>query len=84
MVELALAGSRPTIPSHLEQLRSLLSRVPVDRLQAASALLLEARKTGHRVYVTGLGGSASTAAHVACDLQKTAALRQALVPPTLA
>jgi D-sedoheptulose 7-phosphate isomerase len=60
--------------SHLEGLRSLLSRVPIDRLDAAVGLLLEARAAARHVYVLGNGGSASTAAHFACDLQKTATL----------
>lgn len=74
MLELALAGSQSAILSHLENLRSILSQVPIDRLEAAIGLLLEARKTAHRVYVIGNGGSASTAAHFVCDLQKTASI----------
>jgi D-sedoheptulose 7-phosphate isomerase len=58
--------------SHLEHLRCLLSKIPIDRLEAAIGLLLEAREAAQRVYVMGNGGSASTAAHFACDLQKTA------------
>ena len=74
MLELARAGSRSAILSHLERLRALLAQVPVDRLEAAIGLLLEARQAARRVYVMGNGGSASTAAHFVCDLQKTAAL----------
>lgn len=74
MMELALAGTQSAITSHLENLRSLLTQVPIDRLEEAVGLLLAARATGRRVYVMGNGGSASTAAHFVCDLQKTATL----------
>jgi D-sedoheptulose 7-phosphate isomerase len=74
MLDLALAGSQSAVRSHLEQLRVLLSQVPTDRLEAALDLLLEARETAHRVYVMGNGGSASTAAHFVCDLQKSATI----------
>jgi D-sedoheptulose 7-phosphate isomerase len=74
MFELALAGSQSAIRSHLEHLRYLLSQVPLDDLDAAVSLLLEARATAQRVYVMGNGGSASTATHFACDLQKTATI----------
>jgi D-sedoheptulose 7-phosphate isomerase len=74
MLELAPAGVDSAVTTHLGQLRDLLSQVPTDRLSAAIDLLLEARHLSRRVYVMGNGGSASTAAHVVCDFQKTAAI----------
>jgi D-sedoheptulose 7-phosphate isomerase len=72
MVGLTLADSQSAVSAHLDRLRDLLSQVPVDRLEAAVGLLLDARATARRVYVMGNGGSASTATHLVCDLQKTA------------
>jgi D-sedoheptulose 7-phosphate isomerase len=74
MLELTLAGSQSALRTHLDQLRDLLSQVPIDRLEAALNLLMDARTAARRVYVMGNGGSASTAAHFVCDLQKTATI----------
>lgn len=74
MLELALADAESAVTSYLDNLRHLLSKVPADRLAAAIDLLLEARMSSRRVYVMGNGGSAATAAHFACDFQKTAAI----------
>ena len=72
MLELAAVGSALTVNEYIERLRYLLLQVPSDRLVAAINLLLEARAASRRVYIMGNGGSASTAAHFVCDLQKTA------------
>lgn len=74
MLDLTLAGSQSAVSSHLDRLRDLLSQVSIDRIEAALTLLLDARVTARRVYVMGNGGSASTAAHFVCDLQKTATI----------
>lgn len=59
-----------TIAEYTHQLCSGLASVPEDSLQAALSVLREARKNGRTVYVVGNGGSASTASHMACDLNK--------------
>jgi D-sedoheptulose 7-phosphate isomerase len=74
MLDLTVAGSQSAVSTHLDRLRDLLSQVPIDRLEAALGLLLDARTAARRVYVMGNGGSASTAAHFVCDLQKTATI----------
>jgi D-sedoheptulose 7-phosphate isomerase len=74
MLDLTVAGSQSAVSTHLDRLRDLLSQVPIDRLEAALDLLLDARLAARRVYVMGNGGSASTAAHFVCDLQKTATI----------
>jgi D-sedoheptulose 7-phosphate isomerase len=74
MLELAPADAESAVASYLEQLRSLLAKVPSDRLAAAIDLLLDARRLSRRVYVMGNGGSASTAAHIVCDFQKSATI----------
>lgn len=74
MLEVSLAGAQSALRTHLDQLQKLVSQVPMDRLEAALDLLLSARTEARRVYVMGNGGSASTAAHFVCDLQKTATI----------
>jgi D-sedoheptulose 7-phosphate isomerase len=55
----------------LAELARLLDGVPLEAVQRAVALLLEAQAAGRRVYVIGNGGSAATASHLACDLNKS-------------
>jgi len=74
MLELAPADAESAVATYLENLRHLLAKVRSDRLAAAIDLLLEARQSSRRVYVMGNGGSASTAAHVVCDFQKSATI----------
>lgn len=57
---------------YLAELERVLPLVPGDALRRAIGLLLEARASGHRVYIIGNGGSAATASHLVCDLVKTA------------
>lgn len=58
------------IQTYIDQLCALLQRLPVDDIQRAVDLLLEACQTGHTVYLMGNGGSAATASHMANDLSK--------------
>jgi D-sedoheptulose 7-phosphate isomerase len=53
-------------------LQRVLATLPEHSLGRVVSLLLQARSTGHRVYIFGNGGSAATASHLACDLIKTA------------
>jgi phosphoheptose isomerase len=57
---------------YLEDLAHVLAQVPGAALGRAIQMLLDARASGHRVYVMGNGGSSSTASHFVCDLVKTA------------
>jgi len=57
---------------YFAELASVLSLVPGAALARVIDLLLDARRTGRRVYVMGNGGSSATASHFACDLVKTA------------
>ena len=74
MLETRLSASQSALSAHLDHLRDLLLQVPLDRLEAALGVLLDARANARRVYVMGNGGSASTASHFVCDLQKTATI----------
>lgn len=57
---------------YLESIKDLLSKVSTEDIKAVADLVLIARTTGKHVYIIGNGGSASTASHFACDLQKGA------------
>lgn len=56
----------------LARLSEVLAELPADAVAQATEILLDARANGRRVYVMGNGGSAATAAHLVCDLVKTA------------
>jgi D-sedoheptulose 7-phosphate isomerase len=65
-------SSGETIAGFMAALAEASLAVSNDALRAAADLLLDAQANGHRVYVMGNGGSASTATHFVCDLVKTA------------
>lgn len=58
------------VTEYLDQLQSILSRLPLEPLYEIIARLDEARASGNRVYIFGNGGSAATATHMACDFSK--------------
>jgi D-sedoheptulose 7-phosphate isomerase len=58
--------------NYLAGLARTLDLIPTEALAAAVEMLLNARAAGRRVYIMGNGGSAATASHFACDLLKTA------------
>jgi D-sedoheptulose 7-phosphate isomerase len=72
MLGIAVQYSGEAVRTYFERLRSLLADVPGEHLEAVVDMLLKARIERRRVYVVGNGGSASTAAHFVCDLQKSA------------
>lgn len=55
---------------YIDQVIDLLSRVPRDDIKHMGDLILEAYNNERSVFTMGNGGSASTASHLACDLQK--------------
>jgi D-sedoheptulose 7-phosphate isomerase len=59
---------------YLSELEAVVRRVSHDDIRGVMALLFEAWKGGKQVFVAGNGGSASTAAHFACDLAKFTAV----------
>ncbi len=44
--------------------------LPLEKIQAAVEILHSKRVSGNRIYIMGNGGSASTASHFVCDLNK--------------
>ena len=55
---------------YLNEVKGLLSQVPLDRLERICDILYGAFETHRSVYVFGNGGSAALASHLACDLGK--------------
>jgi len=58
------------IRSYIDQVCGLLQNLPINDIQRAIELLLDACRTRHMVYLMGNGGSAATASHMANDLSK--------------
>jgi len=56
--------------AYFESEARLWTQLPFDRVDAIIAQLERARAEGRRIFVFGNGGSATTAAHFACDLGK--------------
>jgi len=60
------------INQYIEQVRNTLSGLDVEKIEQIVDILQEARAERRRVYIFGNGGSAATASHFACDLNKGA------------
>jgi len=58
------------IEQYVSELSERLMRSDFDALERVANRLLEAKATGHTVYLAGNGGSAATASHVTNDLLK--------------
>jgi len=61
-----------TIKDYISQVTDTLSKLPVDQIAGVVEALGEARDRGSRIFIFGNGGSAATASHFACDLDKGA------------
>jgi D-sedoheptulose 7-phosphate isomerase len=55
---------------YLDEVSKITSRLDRDQIDSAVRIIHEAWKTDNQVFVIGNGGSASTATHFACDLNK--------------
>jgi D-sedoheptulose 7-phosphate isomerase len=62
------------VTGYLNTVGELLLNTPSEKLEEISAMVLDAYKTGKQVFVIGNGGSAATASHLCCDLQKSVSL----------
>ena len=56
--------------THIESVRDMLARIPVDAVESVVTTIVEAHRRRQHVYIVGNGGSAATATHFACDLSK--------------
>jgi D-sedoheptulose 7-phosphate isomerase len=65
---------------YIQEVIETLERMKDDfpkKAEEIIAILLAARESGKRIYICGNGGSASTASHMASDLNKTAGRKDA-------
>ena len=58
------------IDAYLDAVTGLLAKVSRDDIRKLTDLLRDAYQNGTQVFIMGNGGSAATASHLACDLQK--------------
>ncbi len=58
------------VQHYFAELRESVSSMPAQEVDKVISILLESAHRGRKVFVCGNGGSASTAAHIACDLAK--------------
>lgn len=63
--------SRTSILEYRAGMKATLDSLPIDDVQSIIEMLEDAYYQGRQVFVAGNGGSAATASHMACDLQKT-------------
>ena len=67
------------VETYLSQLQETVANLSSELIDQVIAILLECAYSGHKVFICGNGGSASTASHFACDLSKNTAVPDA--PP---
>ena len=58
------------INTYLEDVSDVINKISKDDINKVISLLEQARKEGRKIFVIGNGGSASTATHFSCDLNK--------------
>lgn len=56
--------------SYAEELAKAVSKLPLEEIYDAAVLLSDNNENAGTVIIAGNGGSASTASHISCDLQK--------------
>jgi D-sedoheptulose 7-phosphate isomerase len=59
-----------SITNYIFDLKQTLEILPLTEIDRVITVLHEARMRGRQVFIMGNGGSASTAAHMVCDLAK--------------
>ena len=62
--------SPPTVTGYFQEVTQLIPRLPYQELDRIISVILEAFDTGHTVFVFGNGGSAASASHMMCDMNK--------------
>jgi D-sedoheptulose 7-phosphate isomerase len=58
------------ITQYFEKLQKTISSLNVEEIENCANVLLEAYEEGKQIFICGNGGSASTASHFACDINK--------------
>lgn len=62
------------VEDYLNGVAALLAGASRQEIRKAAELMLDAYRSCRQVFIMGNGGSAATASHLACDLQKTIGL----------
>ncbi|HET6454927.1 MAG TPA: SIS domain-containing protein [Armatimonadota bacterium] len=58
------------VKSYLDNVAELLGQISKEDIKTIADLVMDAYRNGKQVFIMGNGGSAATASHLACDLQK--------------
>ncbi|NRA86705.1 MAG: SIS domain-containing protein [Rhizobiales bacterium] len=58
------------INEYLNNLKDALSNLDISDIETCANLLLSAYENGNTIFICGNGGSAATASHFACDINK--------------
>lgn len=58
------------VKNYLDSVADLLGQISKEDAKTIADLVMDAYKNGRQVFIMGNGGSAATASHLACDLQK--------------
>ena len=58
------------INQYIENLTMTLNNLKVSDIETCANILLEAYENGNNIFICGNGGSAATASHFACDINK--------------
>ena len=58
------------INNYIDDLTKTLNNLDVNDIENCANILLEAYETGNNIFICGNGGSAATASHFACDINK--------------
>lgn len=66
----------PAISAYLRTEMEILSRLDQNAVNGLMNLMEDTRKSGHRIFLCGNGGSAATASHFVCDFMKGVSLNQ--------
>ena len=64
--------SPPTVMAYFQAVNQLIPRLPYSELDRIVAVILEGFDSGRTVFVFGNGGSAASASHMMCDMNKGA------------
>ncbi len=63
------------VREYLQAVQDVLAALDVDEIDAVARIFKKAYDEGRTIFVMGNGGSAATASHMACDINKGACLR---------
>jgi D-sedoheptulose 7-phosphate isomerase len=60
----------PTVEGYFHDVSQLISSLPFQELDRIISVILEAFDSGRTIFIFGNGGSASSASHMMCDMNK--------------